>query len=150
MAFAWFCNIEERVMQVSEVMSTSVQLASPDDTLQAVSQSMADINVGALPVGDDGRLVGMITDRDIVVRAISRGLDPARARVRDVMTDEVIFCYEDDELEDVSAKLADLQVRRLPVLDANKRLVGIVSLGDISQGTALQDSGSALRDISQH
>ncbi len=135
-------------MQVSEVMSTNVRIASPEDTLQQIAQSMAELDAGVMPVGANDRLVGMITDRDIVVRAVSQGLDPEITRVRDVMSPEVHFCYEDDDVEEVAQNMADWRVRRLPVLNLDKRLVGIISLGDISQDTSPGATGAALRDIS--
>ncbi len=136
-------------MQVSEVMSAHVKLASPEDTLQAIAQSMTELDAGVLPIGEDGRLVGMITDRDIVVRAVCKGLDPHSTTAREVMSAEIHYCYEDDEVEEVAQNMGDWRVRRLPVIDANKRLVGIVSLGDISQNAAAEYSGAALRDISR-
>jgi len=135
-------------MQVSEVMSTNVRIASPEDTLQKVAQSMAELDAGVMPVGVNDRLVGMVTDRDIVVRAVSQGLDPEITTVRDVMSPQVHFCYEDDDVDEVAQNMADWRVRRLPVLNLNKRLVGIVSLGDISRDSSPGATGAALRDIS--
>jgi len=139
---------EETSMQVSEVMSTNVKIASPDDTLQRIAQSMAELDAGVMPVGANDRLIGMITDRDIVIRAVSRGLSPESTTVREVMSVEVHFCYADDDVDEVAQNMADWRVRRLPVLDLDKRLVGIVSLGDISRDTSPGSSGAALRDIS--
>jgi CBS domain-containing protein len=136
-------------MQVSEVMTSNVKLASPEDTLQAIALSMSELDAGALPVGENDRLVGMVTDRDIVVRAISKGLDPGRTTAREVMSAEIYYCFVDDDVQDVAQSLSEWRVRRLPVLDADKRLVGIVSLGDVSKGAAPEHSGAALRDISQ-
>src|SRR6185437_11790621 len=99
-------------MQVSEVMSTNVRIASPEDTLQKVAQSMAELDAGVMPVGVNDRLVGMVTDRDIVVRAVSQGLDPEITTVRDVMSPQVHFCYEDDDVDEVAQNMADWRVRR--------------------------------------
>jgi len=135
-------------MQVSEVMSTNVKVASPDDSLQKIAQSMAELDSGVMPVGANDRLIGMITDRDIVIRAVSQGLNPEITTAREVMSAEVHFCYDGDDVEEVAQNMADWRVRRLPVLNLEKRLVGIVSLGDISRDAATGSSGAALRDIS--
>jgi CBS domain-containing protein len=135
-------------MQVNQVMSTNVQVARPDDTLRRIAQTMAELDAGVLPVCDAERLIGMITDRDLVVRGLGIGLDPDAARVRDVMSPQVYFCYEEDDLEEVVQSMAEWKVRRLPVLNLDKKLVGIVSLGDIAQDAAPVESGSTLRDIS--
>jgi CBS domain-containing protein len=135
-------------MQVNQVMSINVRVAGPDDTLRKIAQTMAEQDAGVLPVCDGQRLIGMITDRDLVVRGLGVGLDPDAARVRDVMSQEVHFCYEDDAVEEVVESMAGWKVRRLPVLSLDRKLVGIVSLGDISRDAAPVQSGSTLRDIS--
>jgi len=119
-------------MQARECMSKDVKIASPDWTIRAAAKAMKEIDAGFLPVGENDRLVGMVTDRDIAIRGIADGKGP-KAKVRDVMTDEVIYCFEDDDLDVVSTKMADRKIRRLPVLNRDKRLVGVVSLGDLSQ-----------------
>ena len=118
-------------MKVSEVMSRDVQIAGPDQTIQEAARVMADIDAGVMPVGDNDRLVGMITDRDIAVRAVAMGLGPGTP-VRKVMSDEVQYCAEDDDVQDVARKMSDIKVRRLPVINKSKRIVGIISLGDIA------------------
>jgi CBS domain-containing protein len=118
-------------MKVSEIMTRDVCIASPDQKLREVAAEMKKRDIGVLPVGDNDRLVGMITDRDIAVRGISQGLGP-EARVRDVMSAEVKYCFEDDEIGDLTQNMADEQIRRLPVLNDKKLLVGIVSLGDLA------------------
>ncbi len=135
-------------MQVNQIMSINVRVAGPDDTLRNIAQTMAELDAGVLPVCDGQRLIGMVTDRDLVVRGLGVGLDPDAARVRDVMSHEVHFCYEDDDVEEVVESMAGWKVRRLPVLNLEKKLVGIVSLGDVSQDAAPVQSGSTLRDIS--
>ena len=134
-------------MNISKVMTREVKIASPDDTLQRAAQLMEEHDFGMLPVGENDRLVGMLTDRDIVVRAIAHGLGP-QARVRDVMSSEVRYVYEDESVEDAARNMSELQVRRLPVLDRNKRLVGIVSLGDLAVKQA-KPAGEALKSISR-
>ena len=119
-------------MKVKETMSTNVRLARPDQTIREAAQAMAEVDSGVLPVGENDRLVGMITDRDIAVRGIAKGKGPDTS-VRDVMTDHVDYCFEDQEVDEVTKNMADTKVRRLPVLNRDKRLVGIISLGDIAQ-----------------
>ncbi len=119
-------------MKVSEMMSHNVCVVAPADTLSHAAMLMADHDVGSLPVGEDDRLVGFLTDRDIAVRAVARGLG-SDALVQDVMSSEVKYCFEDDDVDDVAMNMADLEVRRLPVVNRDKRLVGIVSLGNFAQ-----------------
>ena len=135
-------------MQVNEAMSTDVRLANPDQTIREAAAIMAEIDAGALPVGDKDRLVGMITDRDIAIRAVAKGLKPD-AKVRDVMSKEVMYCFEDEDIDDVAQNMADLKVRRLPVLNRDKRLVGIVSLGDIALTDGPDSAGEAICGISE-
>jgi len=135
-------------MHVNEAMSTDVRIASPNQTLKEAAMIMAEIDAGSLPVGDDDRLVGMITDRDIAVRGVAKGLKPD-AKVRDVMSKEVKYCFEDDDLDDVAQNMAELKVRRLPVLNREKRLVGIISLGDIAITDGPDSAGEAIAGISE-
>lgn len=140
-------------MQIREIMSRQVKLASPQDTLQEAARMMADLDAGALPVGDNDRLVGMITDRDIAIRGDAAGCDPTSTPVERVMSREAVkYCFEDDDVDAVARNMADLQVRRLPVVNRDKRLVGIVSLGDIAKRRADgtdKAAGDALRGISR-
>jgi CBS domain-containing protein len=130
-------------MQVCEVMTRAVSIANPEQSIQDAAKLMIDIDAGVLPVGEDDRLVGMITDRDIATRAIAAGKGP-QTKVRDVMSVEVMYCFDDEELGDVARHMGEQQVRRLPVLNRDKRLVGIVSLGDLAVS---QESGAASRAI---
>jgi CBS domain-containing protein len=136
-------------MKVSEVMSSKVEITSPEDSIQRAAQVMARIDSGILPVGDGDRLVGMITDRDIAIRGVGAGRNPADTPVNDVMTREVKYCFEDDDVSDVAESMAQLQVRRLPVLSRQKRLTGIISLGDIARDHEPGQAGSALQRISR-
>lgn len=135
-------------MHVSEVMSRDVKLVNPEQTVRDAARLMAQIDAGILPVAEGDRLVGMITDRDIVVRALGDGGGP-ETPVREVMTRDVKYCFEDDELDDVSRNMADLQIRRLPVMDSHKRLVGIVAVGDISRGIDSGTAGGMIQSISE-
>ena len=135
-------------MKVREAMSPEVQLCTPDDMLKDAAEAMAALGVGLLPVTDNERLVGMISDRDIAIRGVALGRGPD-SRVGDVMTTEVKYCYDDQELDEVTGNMGDIQVRRLPVLDRDKRLVGIIALGDIAQARAGDGAGEALSQISR-
>jgi CBS domain-containing protein len=130
-------------MRVSDAMTADVRIAAPNQSIQDAAQMMAEIDAGVLPVGDNDRLVGVITDRDIAVRAVAKGLPPS-VKVRDVMSHEVMYCFDDEDIDDVAQNMADIKVRRLPVLNRSKRLVGIVSLGDIAmaEGPDLRHIGA--------
>ena len=119
-------------MKVSGCMSTEVRLARADQSIREAAQMMKDFDTGCLPVERGDRLVGMITDRDIAIRAVAAGKGPD-TRVCEVMTDLVRYCFGDEDVEDVALNMSALQIRRLPVLDRNKRLIGVVSLSDIVQ-----------------
>jgi CBS domain-containing protein len=136
-------------MKVSDCMTRDVRVAAPTQSLREAAALMAELDVGILPVGENDRLIGMITDRDIAVRGVACGKGPETA-VREVMTDSVKYCFADQSIEEVSRNMGDVQVRRLPVVDREKRLVGIISLSDIANGDgAVDEAGEALRDISQ-
>lgn len=136
-------------MKVRDVMTHDVQLTSPGDTMERAAQMMATIDSGVLPVGEQDRLIGVVTDRDLVVRGLADGKDPKSTPVRDVMSDQVRYCFEDEDLDHVAENMAELQVRRLPVVDRGKRLVGIVSLGDIATQHEPSKAGEALSGISR-
>ncbi len=136
-------------MNIISCMSSDVRLAAPNETIRQAAKTMKEIDAGVLPVGENDRLVGMITDRDIAVRAIADGKGPDTA-VREVMSREVLYCYEDESLDDIARQMCELQVRRLPVLSREKRLVGIVSIGDIALTEERPEvSAGALTGVSQ-
>ena len=135
-------------MKVNEIMSRDVRVASPEDRICDVARTMGEIDAGALPVGENDRLIGMITDRDIAVRAVAQEKGP-QTPVREVMSAEVKYCFDDQELDEVCRNMASEQVRRMPVVDRNKRLVGILSLGDISIEGSDRKAGEALEGISR-
>jgi CBS domain-containing protein len=135
-------------MRVSEAMTRDVRVANPGQSIREVARMMDEIDAGALPVGENDRLVGMITDRDIAVRAVAQGKGPDTP-VRDVMSREVKYCYEDEDLEHVAENMGELQVRRLPVVSRDKRLVGIVALGDIARSEDHGTTGQATEQVSQ-
>jgi len=134
-------------MKVSECMSREVTIASPKQTIAEAARLMAECDSGVLPVGENDRLVGVITDRDIAIRAVAQKRGP-ETPVRDIMSKEVLYCYEDDDVEDCAGNMGDQQVRRLPVLNRDKRLVGIVSLGDIAK-KAEEEAGRAVAEITR-
>ena len=134
-------------MRVADVMTRSVVVVSPQQSLQDAACRMDDLNVGALPVCDGNRLVGIATDRDITVRGTAAGAPPG-AQVHEAMTDDLHYCFEDDPLGNAELEMARMQIRRLPVLDRHKRLVGILSLGDLATGGAPW-TDDTLRSISK-
>ncbi len=119
-------------MKVGEAMNKGAHVVSTNDTIKKAAAIMADEDVGFLPVEDNDRLVGMITDRDIVLRCVAQGKD-GKARVRDAMTNDVKYCFEDEDLDLVMENMAEQQVRRLPVMSRDKRLIGILSLADAAR-----------------
>lgn len=128
-------------MQIKEVMSRDVQIVDPDLAVNEAACKMRDLDTGFLPVGENDRLVGMITDRDIAVRAVAEGKDPKTCRVRDAMTRDVVYCFEDQDTEDAARLMSDRQIHRLPILNRQKRLVGVLSTGDLAR----QETGSAVQ-----
>lgn len=138
-------------MKVHEVMTASVECVRPDDTLAHVAERMKQLDVGAFPVcGESNRLIGMITDRDITIRATAESCDPCCTCVRDVMTPDVIYCFEDQDVRDAARIMEDHQIRRLPVLNRDKRLIGIVALGDLAVKSGDEElSGEVLEYVSE-
>jgi CBS domain-containing protein len=136
-------------MLVSDFMTRDVTVVSPNDTLQQAAKIMGQLDCGVLPVGENDRLVGMITDRDMAIRAVAEGKDPVRTRVRDVMTTEVRYCHDDDAISDATDIMAELQIRRLPVINRDKRLAGILSLADVARENEPVQAGVALQGISR-
>ena len=135
-------------MKIRDVMTPDVRTIAPSATIREAAQMMAETDVGALPVADNDRLVGMITDRDIAVRAVASGRN-ANTPVREAMSPEIKYCFEDDDLDEICENLADQQLRRLPVVDGDKNLVGIVSLSDLAKRGDSDAAGEALEGITQ-
>ncbi|WNO53815.1 CBS domain-containing protein [Stakelama saccharophila] len=132
-------------MQVQQLMTRDVELVSPDTPIEEAAKRMRNSDVGALPVGADDRLVGMVSDRDIAVRGVAAGRTDAT--VGDIVSDGILYCFDDEEVERAANLMGEHQIRRLPVLNRDKRLVGIVSLGDISRRDD-DSAGVALADVS--
>ena len=120
-------------MRISEIMTRDPELIDPNSSIRDAARRMRDEDIGALPVGENDRLIGMVTDRDIAVRGVAADRTPGTTTVRDVMSEKVFYCFEDDDVEDAARCMADNQVRRLPILNRDKRLTGIVALADIAQ-----------------
>jgi CBS domain-containing protein len=139
---------QEGIMQVREIMTKKVRLTSPEDSIRDAAQIMRDDDIGSLPVASGDRLVGYVTDRDIVIRALADGGGPD-TKVQEVMTDRILYCFEDDDVQDVAANMAENQVRRLPVLTQDKRLCGIVALADIATRGDEESAEDALEEISE-
>jgi CBS domain-containing protein len=137
-------------MQVKEIMTSQVEVIHPEASLKEAAQKMSRLDIGPLPVCDGERLVGMLTDRDITVRATAQGWDPNTTRVREVMTPAVVCCFEDQEVRTAAQVMDVRQIRRVPVLSRDKRLVGIVSLGDLAVETGDQQlAGKTLERVSE-
>ena len=137
-------------MQLREIMSRDVEVIAPEATIREAAEKMREIDVGPLPVCNGKRLVGILTDRDIVIRAIADGHDPATTPVEQAMSDEVVYCFDDDESEDAARLMREHQIRRLPIVDHDKKLVGIVSLGDLAVETRDEQlAGETVRKISE-
>ena len=132
---------------IADIMTRSIATARRDETLQAAARRMQEMDVGSLPVLDGKAVAGIVTDRDIAVRGVAAGMIPQESLVADVMTAEVRFCRADDTVEQAMAEMGDLQVRRLPVLDAKNEIVGIVSLGDLATRQSAH-TDETLREIS--
>ena len=134
-------------MKIAECMSRDVQIVKPDQPIREAAQFMLKSDAGSMPVCDGDRLIGMLTDRDIAVRAVAEGRGPDTP-VRETMTDHIDYCYDDDEIEEVAIRMSDSQVRRFPVLSRqDNRLVGIVSLGDISRSENSEAAQVALDGV---
>ncbi|MES1201186.1 MAG: CBS domain-containing protein [Pseudomonadota bacterium] len=135
-------------MKIKDLMTRDVRTIAPGTTLRAAAKLMSDIDAGSLPVAEGDRLVGMLTDRDIAIRGVACGKGPD-ASVSEAMTREVLYCFDDEDIADVCENMADIQVRRLPVVDRDKRLVGIVSLSDLATKGAQDHAGAALEGIAR-
>lgn len=135
-------------MRVSEAMTRNVRLCTPGAPIRDVARIMAEIEAGSMPVGENDRLIGMITDRDIAIRAVAEGKGP-ETPVREVMSEHIHYCFDDEEVEQVAKNMGDIRVRRLPVVNRHKRLVGILSLGDVARSAGEARTGAALAGVSQ-
>jgi CBS domain-containing protein len=137
-------------MRVQEIMSKKVTWVSPDLSLEQAAQKMRDLDIGCLPVGNADRLVGMITDRDIACRAVAKGSDPAKTTIGNTMSKGVTYCFDDQDVTEAAQLMEKKQIHRLPVLDRNKRMVGILSLGDVALHASHELTGEVVEAVSRH
>ncbi|MDH5747918.1 MAG: CBS domain-containing protein [Rhodospirillales bacterium] len=135
-------------MLVKDVMTPHAEWVNPEATLVELAKTMRDENIGCLPIGENDRLIGMVTDRDIAIRGIAEGGDPKTITARDVMTKNIKWCYENDDIDDAAHLMEDNKIRRLPVLNKDKRLVGLLALGDLSQKVSHELSGEVVEKVS--
>jgi CBS domain-containing protein len=135
-------------MKLKDIMSTEVEIVRPDASIQKAAEKMRSLDVGALPVCDGRRLIGMVTDRDITIRATAGGRDPKTTLVRDCLSSEPVYGFEDQDLEDAQTLMEQKQIRRLPVMSRDKELVGIVALGDLAAKVGAAMVGQATQAIS--
>jgi len=135
-------------MKVREIMTTNVECVAPDSGIMEIAHQMKLLDVGFLAICENDRLAGTITDRDIVIRGIAGGRDLNSCTARDIMTPDVHWCYEEDDVKDVAEQMSEKEVRRMLILSQDKRLVGVVSLGDISK-VEEKESGKVLKDITE-
>lgn len=133
-------------MQVRDAMHAGVTWVGPETSINELARKMRDEDIGAIPVGENDRLIGMVTDRDMVVRAIAQGKD-SQTPIREVMTESIKYCFDDEDVEDVARNMAELGVRRLPVVNRDKRLVGFVALSNIAQGGNSSSKETLLRGV---
>jgi CBS domain-containing protein len=135
-------------MQIKDVMTTDVKTLSPDQSIREAASLMADIDSGALLINEGDRLVGMVTDRDIAIRAVAKGLD-CDTPIREVMSNTIRYCFDDESVQDVAQNMAENEMRRMPVLNREKRLVGVVSLGNIASCHNQQTSDTVLQGVAR-
>ena len=137
-------------MRISEIMTRDPQVLPSDSVLRDAAAKMRELDIGMLPISKDDRLVGMLTDRDITVRATAEGRDPSKTKVSEVMTPEVLYCFDDQEVSEAAKIMQDKQIRRLPILNREKRLVGIVSLGDVAvQSNEQKTVSNTIKEVSE-
>lgn len=137
-------------MKVKDVMHKGVSWVQPDASLTAIAKIMKTEDIGAVPVGENDKLVGMVTDRDIICRGLGNGKTPEKLTAKDVMTKGITFCRENEEVDDAIRIMESKQIRRLPVIDKDKRMVGMLSIGDISHSMPQEMSGEVMRAVSAH
>jgi CBS domain-containing protein len=136
-------------MKIKDVMTPDVSFVGPQTQILEIARKMRDADIGSTPVVENDRLIGIVTDRDIVLRIVAEGRNPLAATARDAMSSGMLYCFDDDSVDDVLENMGDNQVRRLPVVNREKRLVGFVSLGDLSKAARGKATGEALKEISQ-
>jgi CBS domain-containing protein len=136
-------------MKISQVMTRDPDVIDPSASIREAARRMRDENIGALPVGENDRLIGMVTDRDIAMRAVAEDRSPDQTSVREVMSQRILYCFDDEDTKDAAKCMAEHQVRRLPILNRDKRLVGIVSLADIARCGDERAEKTAIEGVSE-
>lgn len=137
-------------MKVREAMHEGVAWFSPDATVTEIAKKMRDEDIGSVPIGENDRLIGMVTDRDITCRGVANGQDVSAMTAREVMTQDIVYCRAGDDVEDAARLMENRQVRRMPVIDENKRMVGMLSLGDLTHAAPQSLSGEVATAVSGH
>ncbi|MBT8408363.1 MAG: CBS domain-containing protein [Alphaproteobacteria bacterium] len=137
-------------MKVEEAMHKGAEWRLPETPIAELAELMRKEDIGAVPIGENDRLVGMVTDRDIACRGLTSGKEVSRLTARDVMTDQIIYCTTSEELDDAIRLMENHQIRRLPVLNGKKRMVGMLSLGDVSHAASRELSGELVQAVSDH
>lgn len=137
-------------MKVREAMHKRAEWCEPSTPVRELAKMMKAQDIGALPIGENDKLIGMVTDRDIAIRAVANGQDLSKVTARDVMSKKIIYCMEDEDIEDAIHVMEEKKVRRMPVINAQKRMVGMLSLGDISHAAGQSLSGELLKAVSAH
>jgi CBS domain-containing protein len=137
-------------MKVRDLMHKGVEIMTPDTPVTRLAKKMREKDIGAIPVGSNGKLVGMVTDRDITVRAVANAKDLTQLTAQDVMTKGVVCCRDTDKVRDVLEAMENKQIRRVPVTDDNEQVVGMVSLGDISEAVSGKAAGEVLQAVAAH
>jgi CBS domain-containing protein len=137
-------------MKVRQAMHRNVEWRDPSTSVAELAKAMRDADIGSIPIGQDDRLIGMVTDRDLALRALTDGRDVSALTARDVMTKGIVYCEDDDDIDQAIALMQQKQVRRLPVIDDNKRMVGMLSLGDISHSAEQVRTGALVQSVSAH
>lgn len=133
--------------KIKDVMSRDFKWMAPDSPVSQVAQKMRDMDCGFMPLAENDKMIGMITDRDITIRAVAEGKKPEEVQARDIMTPKTYYCYDDQDVEEVCNNMGEIQVRRLPVVNRDKRLVGIVSMGDLAQVASRPNVGQTQQQI---
>jgi CBS domain-containing protein len=137
-------------MKVKDAMHQGCEWVSPDTKVADIARKMRHSDIGSVPVGENDRLIGMVTDRDICCKGVADGLDIVEMTARDVMTMGVIYCHDDDDLDEAADLMESRQIRRLPVIDKNKRMVGMLSLGDVSHAASTKTTAEVAKAVSAH
>ena len=135
-------------MKVREIMTTNVECVSPNAGLLELANKMKTLDVGFIPICDNDRLAGTVTDRDIVIRGLAGGKDFKTLKASDIMTNDIFWCFEEQDVKEVATKMREKEVRRMLILNSEKRLVGVVSIGDVSK-VEEKESGKTLKDITE-